>query len=94
ISAIVPMVPHVDHTEHDTQVLVTEQGLADLRGLSPRRRARLIVDNCAHPEFRPLLRDYIARADAQPGAGQTPHILGEAFSFHQRYIDTGSMRLS
>ncbi|NHE63790.1 acetyl-CoA hydrolase/transferase family protein [Rhodococcus sp. D-46] len=94
ISAIVPMVPHVDHTEHDTQVLVTEQGLADLRGLSPRRRARLIVDKCAHPEFRPLLHDYIARADAQPGAGQTPHILGEAFSFHQRYIDTGSMRLS
>jgi succinyl-CoA:acetate CoA-transferase len=38
ISTIVPMVSHVDHTEHDVQVLVTEQGLADLRGLSPRQR--------------------------------------------------------
>lgn len=92
ISSIVPMVPHVDHTEHDTQVIVTEQGLADLRGLSPRRRARAVIDNCAHPEFRPLLHDYLARADAQPGAGHTPHLLGEAFSFHQRYLATGSMQ--
>ncbi|MBD0862543.1 acetyl-CoA hydrolase/transferase family protein [Gordonia sp. zg691] len=92
ISAIVPMTPHVDHTEHDTQVIVTEHGLADLRGLSPRRRAPLIIDKCAHPDFRPLLHDYFARAEAQPGAGQTPHILGEAFGFHQRYLETGSMR--
>ncbi|MBA8958512.1 acetyl-CoA hydrolase/succinyl-CoA:acetate CoA-transferase [Rhodococcus percolatus] len=93
ISSIVPMTPHVDHTEHDTQVLVTEQGLADLRGLSPRRRARVIIERCAHPEFRPLLTDYVERATATPGAGQTPHLLGEAFSFHQRYIESGSMRL-
>ena len=26
------MVAHVDHTEHDVEILVTEQGLADLRG--------------------------------------------------------------
>ena len=54
-----PMVPHVDHTEHDTQVIVTEQGLADLRGLSPRRRGD-VIDNCAHPEFREALHDYLA----------------------------------
>ncbi len=48
ISSIVPMVPHVDHTEHDVQVLVTEQGLADLRGLSPRKRSRVVIDKCAH----------------------------------------------
>ena len=35
ISCIVPMVSHHDHTEHDVQVLITEQGLADLRGLPP-----------------------------------------------------------
>ncbi|MCK7474002.1 MAG: hypothetical protein MZV49_11845 [Rhodopseudomonas palustris] len=29
------MASHVDHTEHDVQVIVTEQGLADLRGLQP-----------------------------------------------------------
>ena len=58
ISTIVPMVSHVDHTEHDTQVLVTENGLADLRGLSPKQRARLVIENCAAPDFKPLLKDY------------------------------------
>ena len=68
-------------------------GPADLRGLSPRRRARVIIERCAHPEFRPLLTDYVERATATAGAGQTPHLLGEAFSFHQRYLESGSMRL-
>ena len=49
ISTIVPMVSHVDHTEHDVQVIVTEQGLADLRGLSPRQRAHLIIEKCCQP---------------------------------------------
>src|ERR1700687_3482214 len=57
ISCIVPMVSHVDHTEHDVHVIVTEQGLADLRGLSPRQRARQIIENCAHPTYRPALRE-------------------------------------
>ena len=37
ISAIVPMVSHVDHSEHDVNIIVTEQGVADLRGKSPKR---------------------------------------------------------
>ena len=91
VSAIVPMVPHVDHTEHDVQVIVTEHGLADLRGLSPRRRARVIVDHCADPAFRPLLHVYLDRATARPNSGNTPHILEEAFSFHTRFAATGTM---
>ena len=35
ISCIVPMVSHVDHTEHDVQVIVTEHGVADLRWKTP-----------------------------------------------------------
>ena len=62
ISCIVPMVSHVDHTEHDVHVIVTEQGLADLRGLPPRRRAQQIIDHCAHPDYRPALQDYLDRA--------------------------------
>ena len=62
ISCVVPMVPHVDHTEHDIDVLVTEQGLADLRGLAPRERAQKIIDRCAHPEYRPILQEYFDRA--------------------------------
>lgn len=92
ISTIVPMVSHVDHTEHDVHVIVTEYGLADLRGLSPRGRAERIIENCAHPDFRPRLRDYLDRAfAARPTARHTPHLLDEALSWHQRYLDTGRM---
>lgn len=92
ISAIVPMVSHVDHTEHDVDVIITEQGLADLRGLSPKLRAELVIERCAHPDFRPMLRDYLERATESAFGRHTPHLLGEALSWHQRYADTGTMR--
>ena len=81
ISCIVPMATHVDHTEHDVQVIVTEQGLADLRGLSPKRRAKKIIDNCAHPVFKPALSEYYERALKYSHGQHTPHILDEAFTF-------------
>jgi len=62
ISCVVPMVSHVDHCEHDVDVVVTEQGLADLRGTSPKQRAVQIIDKCVHPEYRPMLKDYYFRA--------------------------------
>ncbi|MFC5951976.1 acetyl-CoA hydrolase/transferase family protein [Pseudonocardia lutea] len=92
ISSIVPMVSHVDHTEHDVHVLVTEQGLADLRGLAPRRRARQIIDRCAHPDYRPLLEDYHQRALSGSPGKHTPHLIEEALGWHERYLTTGSMR--
>ena len=91
ISCIVPMASHVDHTEHDVQVIVTEQGLADLRGLSPNQRAKVIIENCAHPDFRPALLDYHKRAMAGAVGRHTPHLLDEALSWHQRYIREGRM---
>ena len=91
VSGIVPMASHVDHTEHDTMVLVTEQGLADLRGLSPTQRARQVIAHCAHPEFQPMLKDYFDRACRDSHGGHTPHLLGEALSWHQRLVETGSM---
>ncbi len=95
ISCIVPMVSHVDHTEHDVQILVTEQGLADLRGLAPRQRAQVVIEHCAHPDFRPALRDYVARAERSARGGQgglhTPHLLDEALSWHSRYEREGRM---
>ena len=92
ISCIVPMVSHVDHTEHDVHVVVTEQGLADLRGLSPKQRARTIIDTCAHPDYREQLRDYFDRAMRESDGLHTPHLLGEALSWHQRFLETGTMR--
>ena len=92
ISAIVPMVSHVDHTEHDVQVIVTEHGLADLRGMSPRARASVVIDRCADPRFRDRLHDYCDRAWAsRPQARHTPHLLDEALSWHDTYLRTGSM---
>jgi succinyl-CoA:acetate CoA-transferase len=90
ISSVVPMVSHVDHTEHDVDVLVTECGLADLRGLAPRERARAVIRNCVHPSYRDALQDYFDRACER--GGQTPHLLEEAFSWHQRFNETDTMR--
>jgi succinyl-CoA:acetate CoA-transferase len=92
ISCIVPMASHVDHTEHDVDVIVTEQGLADLRGLAPRRRAQKIIDRCAHPDYRPALQDYFDRAMASTCGKQTPHLLSEAFAWHTRYLQNATMR--
>ncbi len=92
ISSIVPMVSHVDHTEHDVAVIVTEQGLADLRGLTPKQRARVVIDQCVHPDFRAQLEDYFARACRDAYGKHTPHLLPEALSWHQRWLDTGTMR--
>ncbi len=91
ISCIVPMCSHVDHTEHDVQVIVTEQGVADLRGLSPKQRAQEIIEKCAHPDYRPGLRDYFRRARELSPGKQTPHLLADAFNWHLRYQSSGSM---
>ncbi len=92
ISTIVPMVSHVDHTEHDVQVLVTENGLADLRGLSPRQRAHLIIEKCANPDFKAQLLDYLNRAERLSYGKHTPHLLTESLGWHSRYLRTGNMR--
>ena len=86
------MASHVDHTEHDVMIVITEQGLADLRGLSPKQRAQVVIDNCAHPDYRPMLQDYFDRARVDSYGKHTPHLLGEALCWHQRYIETGDMR--
>ncbi|QFG00933.1 acetyl-CoA hydrolase/transferase family protein [Psychrobacillus glaciei] len=89
ISSIVPFVAHVDHTEHDVDVVVTEQGYVDLRGLAPRERAELIIENCAHPHYKEQLSHYYEEALTR--GGQTPHVLEKAFSFHTNLAEHGTM---
>lgn len=89
ISSVVPMASHVDHNEHDVDVLVTEQGLADLRGLAPRERARAIIDNCAHPSYRDALNEYFDAACEK--GGHTPHVLRDALSWHANLEEKGTM---
>ena len=79
---IVPMVPHVDHTEHDVSVVVTEQGVADLRGLAPVERARTLVESCAHPNDREGLQAYLDRATSS--GGHIAHDLETAFDTYLR----------
>lgn len=90
ISAFVPFVSHVDHTEHDVDILVSEHGVADLRGRPPRERARLIIDNCADPSYRDELNDYFIE-DCKRG-GHSPHCLEQALVWHQALASGGSMR--
>ena len=91
ISAIVPFASHIDHTEHDAMVVITEYGYADLRGLAPRDRAKKMIA-VAHPDYRPLLEEYLTRASGNGRPLHTPHDLRTAFSFHTNLAETGSMR--
>ena len=87
ISTIVPMATHVDHNEHSVQVVVTEQGLADLRGLGPVARARKIIDTCAHPAYRDYLHHYLENAPT----GHIRHDLSKCFEMHLNLLRHGAM---
>lgn len=87
ISAFVPMVSHVDHNEHSVKVIITEYGVADLRGKSPVQRAEAIINNCVHPDYRPLLTEYMNMGIK----GHTPQNLKCSFAFHEELAATGDM---
>jgi acetyl-CoA hydrolase len=88
ISTIVPLVTHMDHSEHSVQIVLTEHGIADLRGKDPHERARAIIDNCAAPEYRDQLRAYLQEVKE----GHTPQSLTLAFAMHRQFLRTGDMR--
>ena len=90
VSSIVPMVSHLDHSEHSVNVVITEQGIADLRGKSPMERAKTIIENCAHPDYKQLLWDYLKISTK----GQTCHSLSAALGMHQVFLKKGDMRLT
>lgn len=96
ITCVVPKAPHIDHTEHDLDVLVTEQGLADLRGLAPKDRAQLIIDKCAHPDYKPILQDYFNMAKEvclAKGIGHEPQLFDRCFKMQQNLATNGTMKV-
>ena len=88
ISSIVPMVSHVDHSEHSVKVLITEHGIADLRGKSPVQRAQEIINNCVDPAYRPMMQEYLSKTKL----AHTQHNLGLAFAMHEEFLKSGDMR--
>jgi acetyl-CoA hydrolase len=88
ISAVVPLASHMDHSEHSVQVVITEQGTADLRGKDPHERAQLIINNCAHPDYREQLRDYLRLTKE----GHEPLSLSLGLAMHRQFLRHGDMR--
>ncbi len=88
ISTVVPMVTHPDHNEHSVQVFVTEQGLADLRGLGPTEKSRTIIEKCAHPDYR----DYLLRYLEGSPSGHISQNLRNAFELHVSLLESGTMK--
>ncbi len=91
ISSIVPFCSHIDHTEHYVDAVVTEYGVADLRNKCATEKAEALIA-IAHPDYRPLLREYLRLA--APRGGHTHHILSAAFAMHDTYLRKGDMRLT
>ena len=90
ISSIVPFVSHQDSSEHDVNIIVTEQGVADLRGKGPEERAKTIIENCAHPDYRQLLWDYLKISTM----GHLRLNLPAAFAMHDTLARKGDMKLT
>ena len=94
ITCVVPKAPHVDHTEHDLDVLVTEQGLADLRGLAPKERAQKVIDKCVHPAYKPIMQEYLDLATKiciEKGVGHEPQLFDRCFKMQQNLAENGTM---
>jgi acetyl-CoA hydrolase len=87
VSCIVPMTPHIDSNEHSVQIVVTDQGIADLRGLGPMQRAKTIINNCAHPAYRDYLYRYLERSRV----GHIRHNLRECFELYRNLREHGTM---
>jgi len=89
ISAIVPLASHMDHSEHSVQIVITEQGVADLRGKDPHERAHLIINHCAHPDYREQLRCYLENTAR---TSHEPLSLSLGLAMHRQFLRHGDMR--
>jgi succinyl-CoA:acetate CoA-transferase len=90
ISNIVPMVSHQDIGEHDVDVVVTEHGIADLRGLDDGERADAIATRCSSDAYREQLTTYLRTAREQCG-GHHPQLPEAAFGWYRRLKEEGTM---
>ena len=59
---------------------------------APIERAYKIIENCAHPDYKQELLNYLERAIEKTNGAHTPILLDEALSWHKRFTETGSMK--
>jgi acetyl-CoA hydrolase len=96
ITCVVPKAPHIDHTEHDLDVVVTEQGLADLRGLAPKERAQEIINKCVHPDYKDIIQEYLDISTKEclaKGIGHEPQLFDRCFKMQQNLAKNGTMKI-
>lgn len=96
ITCVVPKAPHIDHTEHDLDVVVTDQGLADLRGLAPKDRAQTIINNCVHPDYKDIIQEYFDMASKiclANGVGHEPQLFDRCFKMQMNLAKNGTMKI-
>ena len=86
-----PFASHIDHTNHYIDAVITEYGVADLRHKSDMQKAEELI-KVAHPDYRPLLQDYLKFAEKR--GGHTHHELSAAFAMHDTFLRKGDMRLT
>ena len=91
ISSIVPFASHIDHTNHFVDEVITEYGVADLRHKSDMQKAQELI-KVAHPDYRPMLQDYLKYAEKR--GGHTHHELSAAFAMHDTFLRKGDMHLT
>ena len=91
ISSIVPFASHIDHTNHFIDAVITEYGVADLRHKSDMQKTEALIA-VAHPDYQPMLRDYLKFAEKT--GGHTHHCLSAAFAMHDTFLRKGDMRLT
>jgi acetyl-CoA hydrolase len=76
--------------------VVTEQGLADLRGLCPRDRAKVIIEKCAHPDYKPILTEFYEMALSEclrRKVAHEPQLWDRAFKMHLNLEKNGTMKI-
>ena len=88
ISAIAPKVSHENHSEHSVKIVVSEYGVADLCGKSPIQRAEEIIENCAHPDYRQQLCDYLKLQKK----GHTPQNIYACYEFYKEFMEKKTMK--
>lgn len=78
------------NTAIDVDSIITENGFADLRGLSPHEKAICIIDNLVNDKYKDRLSEYYQRTQ-KIGFAYNPICFEETFQWHINYLKNKEM---